>query len=215
VQCSSRVSAVRREPNSHSAASRERAQISMSLQARRTPQAKHRLGTPARQIHRVHTVEQQQVRRGDSGRASNTNDLASLSRRASVLRRSLWNSVSLSGRRGPQWRVCRQSLAAAGKRSVPQSAARSAEREATGACHERQRGFVAGSTLWQKAHRGLTTRSTGPATASTVSLVRGTWCIISYQATVLASAGPVSSNVRQHSQDVPAPLLHLPPERGR
>ena len=46
---------------------------------------------------------------------------------------------------------------------------------------------------------GLTPRSTGPATASTVSLVRGTWCIISYQAYGACLRRPVSSNVRPHN----------------
>jgi hypothetical protein len=45
---------------------------------------------------------------------------------------------------------------------------------------------------------GLTTRSTGPATASAVSLVRCTWCIIAYQAYGACLRGPVSSNVRRH-----------------
>jgi hypothetical protein len=45
---------------------------------------------------------------------------------------------------------------------------------------------------------GLTPRSTGPATAGSVSLVRGTWCIISYQAYAACLRGPVSSNVRPH-----------------
>jgi len=50
--------------------------------------------------------------------------------------------------------------------------------------------------LGQQAQRCLTLRSTGPATASTVSLVRGTWCIIAYQAYGARLRGPVSSNVR-------------------
>jgi hypothetical protein len=60
-----------------------------------------------------------------------------------------------------------------------------------------------GSSL--KAHNrvessgcGLTPRSTGPATASAVSLVRGTWCIIAYQAYGTCLRGPVNSNVRPH-----------------
>jgi hypothetical protein len=67
--------------------------------------------------------------------------------------------------------------------------------------------------LWLRSHRldsgaiiaatkcGLTTRSTGPATAGSVSLVRGTWCIISYQAYAACLRGPVSSNVRPHQTD--------------
>jgi len=47
---------------------------------------------------------------------------------------------------------------------------------------------------------GLTLRSTGPATASAVSLVRGTWCIIAYQAYGACLRGPVNSNVRQHTK---------------
>ena len=45
---------------------------------------------------------------------------------------------------------------------------------------------------------GLTPRSTGPATAGTVSPVRGTWCIISYRAYGACLRSPVSSNVRLH-----------------
>ena len=52
--------------------------------------------------------------------------------------------------------------------------------------------------LGPQAQRCLTLRSTGPATASTVSLVRGTWCIIAYQAYGACLRGPVSSNVRPH-----------------
>ena len=47
-----------------------------------------------------------------------------------------------------------------------------------------------------RTQRGLTPRSTGPATASAVSPVRGTWCIISYRAYGACLHGPVSSNVR-------------------
>ena len=43
-------------------------------------------------------------------------------------------------------------------------------------------------------------RSTGPATAGAVSLVRGKWCIIAYQAYGACLRGPVSSNVRQHTK---------------
>jgi hypothetical protein len=52
----------------------------------------------------------------------------------------------------------------------------------------------------QRREWGLTTRSTGPATASTVSLVRGTWCIIANQAYGACLRRPVSSNVRPHNQ---------------
>jgi len=43
---------------------------------------------------------------------------------------------------------------------------------------------------------GLTLRSIGPATASAVSPVRCTWCIIAYRAYGACLRGPVSSNVR-------------------
>jgi hypothetical protein len=49
-----------------------------------------------------------------------------------------------------------------------------------------------------RTQRGLTPRSTGPATASAVSLARGTWCIIASQAYGACLRRPVSSNVRRH-----------------
>jgi ketosteroid isomerase-like protein len=51
--------------------------------------------------------------------------------------------------------------------------------------------------------RCLTIRSTGPATAGAISLIRGTWCIIANQAYGTCLRGPVSSNVRRRT----SPLL--------
>ena len=46
---------------------------------------------------------------------------------------------------------------------------------------------------------GLTPRSSRPASAGNVSLVRGTWCIIAYQAYAACLRGRLTSNVRQRS----------------
>ena len=53
-----------------------------------------------------------------------------------------------------------------------------------------------------RTQRGLTPRSTGPATASTVSPVRGTWCIIAHRAYGACLRRPVSSNVRPRKPPV-------------
>jgi hypothetical protein len=47
---------------------------------------------------------------------------------------------------------------------------------------------------------GLTPRSSRPATAGSVSLVRGTWCIIAYQAYAACLRGRLNSNVRHHAR---------------
>ena len=67
--------------------------------------------------------------------------------------------------------------------------------------------------LGPQAQRCLTLRSTGPATASTVSLVRGTWCIIAYQAYGACLRGPVSSNVRPHIRGDPVVVESLRPSK--
>jgi uncharacterized protein (DUF433 family) len=56
---------------------------------------------------------------------------------------------------------------------------------------------------------GLTTRSTGPATASAGSPVRGTWCIIAYRAYGACLRRPVSSNVRPHTNTGSATILSM------
>ncbi len=62
-------------------------------------------------------------------------------------------------------------------------------------------GCWSGLLLVRQRECGLTPRSTGPATASAVSLVRGTWCIIAYQAYGACLRRPVNSNVRPQIQD--------------
>jgi hypothetical protein len=64
------------------------------------------------------------------------------------------------------------------------------------------------STHAAAAKRRLTPRSSRPATAGSVSLVRGTWCIIAYQAYAARLRGRLSSNVRPHRNN---PLVRAAP----
>ena len=52
--------------------------------------------------------------------------------------------------------------------------------------------------------RCLTPRSSRPATAGSVSLVRGTWCIIAYQAYAACLRGRLNSNVRRRLSGHPS-----------
>jgi hypothetical protein len=56
------------------------------------------------------------------------------------------------------------------------------------------------ATLVLPSKASLTPRSSRPATAGSVSLVRGTWCIIAYQAYAACLRGRLNSNVRHHTK---------------
>ena len=190
MQYASKVSACRRELNSHQAAwPHSPAGIEATPRLRGNAPQKRRedKASHGSSSHDAGTEVHKAERRGTT-RAI----------RSAVALRTLRFSVSWLGRLGEQWRGCSRSCG----RRLQDTDLHSLVRGAGRSCGAPPgvTGCLGRSAAWaQHTRRCLTLQSTGPTTAGQLGPAGGTRCIFANQAKPSYRSGQVSSNVRPHT----------------